>query len=87
MIRIAQPGSGIPTPSHTQILIKYCTANICLRLGDMEKAVALSKQILDVDIKQYFGHDQIELTLEPMMIILNHHFEQLCSDIGAGQNG
>ena len=50
----------------------------------MEKAVALSKQILDVDIKQYFGHDQIELTLEPMMIILNHQFDVLCQDIGAG---
>jgi len=41
----------------------------------MEDAVTLSKQILEVDIKAYFGHDQIELTIEPMLIILNHCFD------------
>lgn len=80
--QIAQPGSGIPTPSHTYILIKYCIANICLRLGEMDKAVALSTQILKIDIPQYFGHNQIELSLEPMLIILNHRFDLLCRELG-----
>ena len=82
--QIAQPGSGIPTPSHTYILIKYCIANICLRLGEMDKAVAISTQIIEVDIQQYFGHNQIELSLEPMLIILNHRFDQLCQELGEG---
>ena len=37
-------------------MLKYCIANVCLRMGKMEEAVALSNEIVQVDVPTYFGH-------------------------------
>lgn len=43
----------------------------------MAKAATLSHEILDTDIIGYYGHMQCELTIEPMLIILNQKFDHL----------
>ena len=37
----------------------------------MDTAVQLSQEILNDDIQDYYGHMQSELTIEPMLIVLN----------------
>ena len=60
--------------THTEIALKYFIANLFLRLGKMDEAVNLSKEIVERDVPTYFGHSQIELTVEPMLTILNNRF-------------
>ena len=45
-------------------------------MNDMTIASQLSNEILNTDIVEYYGHMQSELTIEPMLIILNQKFNQ-----------
>ena len=52
----------------------------------MDTAGRLSQEILNVDIKEYYGHMQSELTIEPMLIVLNQKFDTLMSQLNSGTN-
>ena len=52
---IKKPNSGIANPSYIQILLKYFIVT-SLRASDMEEAANLSYELLNVDVKAYFGH-------------------------------
>ena len=73
---VTAPSSKIPSSSYIKILLKYFIANLSLRLNDMTIASQLSNEILNTDIVEYYGHMQSELTIEPMLIILNQKFNQ-----------
>ena len=77
LAEVSKPNSGIPTPSYISIMLKYFVANLLLRGGEMDEAAALSKEMLDNDVRAYFGHMQSELSIEPMLIILNSKFDKL----------
>ena len=74
---ITQPGSGIPNPSYIQIMLKYFISNLYVRNGDMEGAVQMANQMLNKDIPTYFGHLENDISIEPMLIILNQKFDTL----------
>ena len=40
----------------------------------MQYAANLSNDLVNTDIMTYYGHMQIELSIEPMLIVLNHKF-------------
>ena len=72
---MSQPHSGIPQRSHIGITLKFFIADILVKMGDMESAAALCKQIYEVDVEEYFGSKENEFTIESMLIILNHKFD------------
>ena len=74
---ITQPGSGIPKPSYIQIMLKYFISNLYVRNQDMEGAVQIANQMLNQDIPNYFGHLENDISIEPMLIILNQKFDTL----------
>ena len=65
------PNSGIKTDSYIGLMIKYFVANLTQRAGDVETAVRLAKEMRDNDIRAYFNHNQTDIAIEPMLIILN----------------
>ena len=67
-------------------MLKYYIANLSLRINEMDTAGRLSQEILNVDIKEYYGHMQSELTIEPMLIVLNQKFDTLMSQLKSGTN-
>ena len=58
-------------------MLKYFVTNLALREGDLDRAMQYAQQMLDHDIRGYFGHMQSDIAIEPMLILLNHKFEQL----------
>ena len=44
-------------------------------MGDMQYAANLSNELVNTDIMTYYGHMQSELSIEPMLIVLNHKFD------------
>ena len=40
----------------------------------MQYAANLSNDLVNTDIMTYYGHMQSELSIEPMLIVLNHKF-------------
>ena len=43
----------------------------------MEGAVEIANQMLNQDIPTYFGHLENDISIEPMLIILNQKFDTL----------
>ena len=43
----------------------------------MEGAVEIANQMLNKDIPTYFGHLENDISIEPMLIILNQKFDTL----------
>ena len=43
----------------------------------MEGAVQIANQMLNKDIPTYFGHLENDISIEPMLIILNQKFDTL----------
>ena len=74
LVEIKRPNSGIPTPSNIQILLKYFVVQFSTNIGDMQYAANLSNDLVNTDIMTYYGHMQSELSIEPMLIVLNHKF-------------
>ena len=37
-------------------MLKYFVANLSLRVGMTEKAAALAQELLNSDLREYFGH-------------------------------
>ena len=58
-------------------MIKYFVANLTQRAGDVETAVRLAKEMRDNDIRAYFNHNQTDIAIEPMLIILNQQVDVL----------
>ena len=79
--QVSQRNSGIPNLSYISILLKYFIANLSLRVGDTEGASVYSKELIDNDIAAYYGHMNSELTIEPMLIVLNHRFDLLLTQL------
>ena len=71
--------SGIPNPSYIGLMLEYFLANLYKGSGNAEKSLTLASQLIETDIKSYFGHMQTEITIEPMMTILDAKFDQLRS--------
>ncbi len=74
---LCAPNSEVPTPSYIQIMLKYFIANLAQSMGDLDKATQYANQMLETDIRGYFGHMQTDIAIEPMLIILNSKFEKL----------
>ena len=74
---VTAPNSGIPNPSYIGLMLKYFVSNLMQRVGDIDKAVILAKEMRDNDIRAYFGHIQTDISIEPMLIILNQQFDVL----------
>ena len=72
-----KPDCEVPSPSYIAIMLKYFIATLALRDGDLNRASQYAQQMLDIDIRSYFGHMQSDISIEPMLIILNQKFEQL----------
>ena len=53
---LSRPNSEVPSPSYIQIMLKYFVANLALREGDLDRAMQYAQQMLDHDIRGYFGH-------------------------------
>lgn len=75
--QVGSTSSKLPASCSIKIWLKYFIANLSLRLGDMEKAARFSLEILTMDIPEYYGHSQSELTIEPTLIVLNKKFDEL----------
>ena len=58
-------------------MLKYFISNLYVRGGDMEGAVEIANQMLNKDIPTYFGHLENDISIEPMLIILNQKFDTL----------
>ena len=58
-------------------MLKYFVSSLFIRVGELEKGVILAKELIDSDIKTYFGHMETDIVIEPMMIILNAKFDAL----------
>jgi len=71
------PNSGISKDSYIGLMIKYFVANLAQRAGDVQTAVRIAREMRDTDIRAYFNHNQTDISIEPMLIILNHQFEVL----------
>jgi len=69
--------SGIPNPSYIGLMLEYFLANLYKGSGNAEKSLTLASQLIETDIKSYFGHMQTEITIEPMMIILDAKFDHV----------
>lgn len=74
---VKKPTSGIPSPSYIQIMLKFFLAQLLMQVGEMDEAELLAQQMLDGDLRAYFGHMESELAIEPMVIILNAKFGTL----------
>ena len=74
---ISSPNCGIPKPSYIQLMLKYFVSSLFIRIGEIEQGLALAKQLIDSDIRNYFGHMETDIAIEPMMIILNAKFDTL----------
>ena len=68
------PNSGIPSPSYIEIMLKYFLAQLLMQIGELDLAENIAKQMLDHDLRSYFGHMETELAIEPMITILNSSF-------------
>ena len=52
----------------------------------MQYAANLSNELVNTDIMTYYGHMQSELSIEPMLIVLNHKFDNFMNqNFGADQ--
>ena len=80
---ISQPNSGISSPSYIGIMLKYFVANLSSRIGNMEQAAHYSQELLNNDIRAYYGHIQSDSTVEPMLIILNHKFDEFITALNS----
>lgn len=74
---VTSPNSGIPNPSYIGLMLKYFVSNLLQRVGEIDRAVTLAKEMRDNDIRAYFGHMQTDISIEPMLIILNQQFDIL----------
>ena len=69
--------SGIPNPSYIGLMLEYFLANLYKGSGDPGKSLVVANRLIETDIKSYFGHMQTEITIEPMMIILDAKFDHV----------
>ena len=66
-------------------MLKYFVSSLFIRVGELEKGVTLAKELIESDIKTYFGHMETDIVIEPMMIILNAKFDAL-TEMKVGAN-
>jgi hypothetical protein len=75
--RVRDPSSKLMQPVNIYtIYMNYFLASLKITVGDVESASEYAETTLQ-EIKQYYGHLEIDYSIDPMLITLHGRFEKL----------
>lgn len=63
------------TTTYCKVMLAYFLCQLMFKLGDVEAASQISGMCLTM-AKDYFGHQESQFVIEPLIIILNYKFDK-----------
>lgn len=74
--KIANPKSGLSKINSQSIILKYFLSSAFMRVGDTDQAQRFAKETIE-EVTSYYGHDQLDMTIDPMLILIHTEFDYL----------